>query len=127
MTKSKDTLSKSEREEIGYVEGQPNTIPENVSPVIKAKLLEEHREKEGLVAAQDQPTAIEVGNQLARERAAADGDKDMQKLLKDQQADADKVGEAKADAQPQVTSKTETAQSTKPNTSGAIRQGDINK
>jgi len=42
MTKSK--ISKTDREALvarGFVEGQPNTIPENISPVLKAQLLAE--------------------------------------------------------------------------------------
>lgn len=127
MTKSKTNLNDKEREELGVNVDSPNTIPENISPVIKANLLEEHRKKEGLVAAQDQPTAIEVGNQLARERAAADGDKDMQKLLATEQEDADKTAQAKAESAPKPDTQTVQTAQNKQQTSGARRQGDINK
>lgn len=124
MAKSKDNLSDKERKELGVNIDNPSTIPENVSPVIKANLLEEHRKKEGLVAAQDQPTAIEVGNQLARERAAADGDEDMQKLLQTEQQDADKTAQAKAEA----TAKADPAPTQiSSKTSGQRRQSDVNK
>lgn len=84
-------LSKSDIEDLksqGYVEGRPETIPENVSPVIKSQLLEEWRKKEG-AGALDMPTGVERGNELARERAAADGDEVMQKRLDDNEKAAD--------------------------------------
>lgn len=86
MAKSK--LSKSDLDDLkaaGYVEGRPETIPDNISPVIKSQLLEEWREKEG-ASALDMPTGVERGNELARERAAADGDEVMQKRLNDTEA-----------------------------------------
>jgi hypothetical protein len=85
-------LSKSDLDDLkaaGYVEGRPETIPDNVSPVIKSQLLEEWRKKEG-AGALDMPTGVERGNELARERAAADGDEVMQKRFeesKDKKAD----------------------------------------
>lgn len=85
-TKSK--LSKSDLDDLkaaGYVEGRPETIPDNISPVIKSQLLEEWRKKEG-AGALDMPTGVERGNELARERAAADGDEVMQKRLADNEA-----------------------------------------
>ena len=90
MAKS-NKLSKSDIEDLksqGYVEGRPETIPENVSPVIKSQLLEEWRKKEG-AGALDMPTGVERGNELARERAAADGDEVMQKRLDDNEKAAD--------------------------------------
>ena len=45
MTKAhKSAISKEDRENLanlGYVEGQPHTIPENISPVLKSQLLQE--------------------------------------------------------------------------------------
>lgn len=48
MTKS-TKVSKSELEglkRMGFVEGQPNTIPENISPVLKSRLLAEMGEND---------------------------------------------------------------------------------
>lgn len=74
MAKSK--ISKSDLDDLkarGYVEGNPSTIPENLSPVIRSQLVEEWAEKqEGEVTTADLPSAVDRGNQLARERAAAD-------------------------------------------------------
>ncbi len=67
-------------ESLGYVEGNPGTIPENISPVLKAKIQEAYAKENGLENAQDLPDATSRQNQLVRERAAADGDEDMQKL-----------------------------------------------
>jgi len=74
MTKS-NKLTAAELKDlksVGYVEGQPNTIPENIDPVLKAKILEQWREDNDVQNAQDLPNAIEVGNQMSRDRAAAD-------------------------------------------------------
>lgn len=65
--------------EAGYVEGVIESIPENISPVIRAKIVEEWREKNGVDNYLDLPTAVDRQNELVRERAAADGDKEMQK------------------------------------------------
>lgn len=67
-------------ESVGYVEGNPNTIPDNVNPVLKAKILEAYAEENDLQNAQDFPDATSRQNQAVRERAAADGDEDMQKV-----------------------------------------------
>lgn len=61
----------------GYVEGRPETVPENVDPAIRSTLMEEWR-KDNKAGPLDMPTAVERGNELARERAAAEGDKAMQ-------------------------------------------------
>ena len=74
MTKS-NKLTAAELKDlkgVGYVEGQPNTIPENIDPSLKAKILEQWREDNDVQNAQDLPNAIEVGNQMSRDRAAAD-------------------------------------------------------
>ena len=74
MTKS-NKLTAAELKDlksVGYVEGQPNTIPENIDPSLKAKILEQWREDNDVQNAQDLPNAIEVGNQMARDRANAD-------------------------------------------------------
>lgn len=85
MSKAKHTdgLTTQERkdlEELGYVEGNVNTIPENVSPVLKSKLMEAYKKENDLTSPLDMPNAIETANQYSRERAAADGDKEMQKV-----------------------------------------------
>lgn len=67
-------------ESLGYVEGNPATIPDNISPVLKSKIMEAYAEENDLQNAQDFPDATSRQNQLVRERAAADGDKDMQKV-----------------------------------------------
>jgi len=73
MTKSK--ISKAvldDLKSVGYVEGQPNTIPENVSPALRSQLIEEWAEQNNVKDALELPTAVDTQNQLARERAAAD-------------------------------------------------------
>lgn len=83
MTKKRtDGLTAQEAkdlESLGYVEGNPNTIPDNISPVLKSKILEAYAEENDLQTAQDYPDATSRQNQMVRERAAADGDEDMQK------------------------------------------------
>lgn len=82
MAKSSNKLSaadKKDLESIGWVESSPFNIPENVSPVLKAKIVEAYSEQEGVEnPAFDLPDATYRQNELARQRAAADGDKDMQ-------------------------------------------------
>lgn len=71
-------ISKKDMDDLkaaGYVEGQPNTIPENISPVLRDQLVEEWA-KDNAHDALDLPTAVDRGNQLARERAAAEEDGD---------------------------------------------------
>lgn len=66
-------------EAIGYVEGSP-TIPENISPVLKAKLLDKWANDNKVAnPSTDLPDATYRQNQIVRERAAADGDVEMQK------------------------------------------------
>ena len=76
MTKSK--ISKSDMDalkERGYVEGNPASIPENISPVLRDQLVQEWAEKQdGTVTGDDLPTAVDRQNQAARERSAADED-----------------------------------------------------
>lgn len=78
--------------EAGYVEGVIESIPENISPVIRAKIVEEWREKNGVDNYLDLPTAVDRQNELVRERAAADGDKEMQKATDFHPLDHDKDG-----------------------------------
>lgn len=68
-TKSKLTAAeKKDLEAIGYVEGSPN-IPENISPVLKAKLLEQWQEdNEGA----ELPDATYRQNAIVRERIEAE-------------------------------------------------------
>ncbi len=56
--------------EAGYVEGNPHTIPENISPVLKSQLLEEWRESQDEPV--EAPTATEAQNQRVRDRVAAE-------------------------------------------------------
>ena len=76
MTKSK--ISKADMDalkERGYVEGNPASIPENISPVLRDQLVQEWAEKQdGTVTGDDLPTAVDRQNQAARERSAADED-----------------------------------------------------
>jgi hypothetical protein len=70
--KTKSSLSSQELEDLktlGYVEGNPSTIPDNISPVLKAKILEDYRQNNPRAGA---PNAIETQNDAVRERAAAD-------------------------------------------------------
>lgn len=81
--KHTDGLTDKERkdlESVGYIEGNPATIPDNVNPALKAKVLEAYAQSNDIEAAQDLPDATSRQNQAVRERAAADGDKDMQKV-----------------------------------------------
>ena len=83
MATKSQTLTSAEKKDLatlGWVKGSPLTIPENVSPVLKAKIQAEYAAENDLVASQDLPTATERQNAAVRERAAADGDKDMQKV-----------------------------------------------
>lgn len=77
MTKAK--ISKDDLEvlkERGYVEGNPSTIPENISPVLREQLVQEWAEKNDVTDANELPSAVDRGNAFARERAAAEeGDK----------------------------------------------------
>lgn len=123
MAKNSPTLSASERkdlEAIGWSEDSPFNIPENVSPVLKSKVVEAFKKDKGLVSPSDMPSAIETGNQLARARAADDGDTDMQAYLEDADKNAaSKEGQtAKAD-----TAKTDDKEAN----AGLRRQNDIAK
>lgn len=60
-------------EAAGYVEGNPSTIPENINPAIKAKLLEQWASDNGIEnPATDLPDANYRQNELVRERVAAE-------------------------------------------------------
>lgn len=83
MAKHTDGLTNAERkdlETLGYIEGNPLTIPENISPVLKAKIQEAYAKDKGIENAIDLPTATERQNAAVRERAAADGNEAMQKV-----------------------------------------------
>lgn len=72
---------KKDLEAIGWSESSPFNVPDNVSPVIKAKIYEEYAEKQGIEnPSTDLPDATARQNEIVRQRAAADGDKDMQKV-----------------------------------------------
>lgn len=77
----KQALTKKDAEAIGIDLDNinPNAIPDNISPVIKAELMEKwkgQQEKAGtkVETAIDMPTAVERQNQLARERAEMEGE-----------------------------------------------------
>lgn len=78
MAKKTAKLSKSELDdlkEIGWTEDSPFSIPENISPVLKAKIIEAYSEQEGVEnAAFDLPDATYRQNEMARQRAAAEED-----------------------------------------------------
>jgi len=72
---AKSVISKADLEVLksrGYVEGNPATIPENISPVLRDQLVEQWAKDNDVKGADELPTAVDRGNQLARERAAAD-------------------------------------------------------
>lgn len=99
-TTSTGSLSSQELKDLqslGYVEGNAATIPDNISPVLKSKILEGINAENGNVNSQDLGSATERQNQLVRERAAADGDEDMQKVLDDQQANSQAVQQKNAE------------------------------
>lgn len=129
MAKNSTELTASEKkdlESIGWSEDNPFNVPENVSPVLKSKIVEHYKKEQGLVSPLDMPSAIESGNQMVRARAADNGDKEMQSYLED----ADKNAATKTEGntaipdQPKVD---ETANKTEDKTSGQRRQGDLNK
>ena len=60
--------------ERGYVEGNPATIPENISPVLRDQLVEEWAKDNDVKDALELPTAVDAQNQMARDRAAGDAD-----------------------------------------------------
>lgn len=86
MAAKSNKLSKSEIDDLKSVGYDPDTMtpaqfPENLSPVLRAKALAAWQEKQdGGVTATDLPTAVDRQNELARERAAANGDEAMQKV-----------------------------------------------
>lgn len=129
MAKS-ESLTAAEKKDlqaVGWSEDNPFNVPENVSPVLKSKVIEAYKKEQGLVSPLDMPNAIESGNQAARARAADNGDKDMQNYL----ADADKNATAK-ETEAAKTAQTNQAKTAKTDTNnepatGARRQGDINK
>lgn len=128
MAKNSTELTASEKkdlESIGWSEDNPFNMPENVSPVLKSKIVERYKKEQGLVSPLDMPSAIESGNQAARARAADDGDKDMQKYLEDADKNAATKTEGKT-AIPDQPKVDETAK-TDDKTSGQRRQGDLNK
>lgn len=129
MAKNSSELTAAERkdlESIGWSEANPFNVPENVSPVLKAKIVEHYKKEQGLVSPSDMPSATETGNQAARARAADDGDKDMQKYLEDADKNAATKTEGKT-AIPDQPKVDETANKTDDKTSGAVRQNQINK
>jgi hypothetical protein len=127
MAKNSTTLTAAEKkdlQELGWTEDNPFNVPENISPVLKSKIIEAYKKEQGLVSPLDMPNATEVGNQAARARAAEDGDKEMQAYFEDAQKNADaNATEPKPDTQ--TARKTDTNKTE--NTSGLKRQGDLSK
>lgn len=84
MAKNSKNLTSTEKkdlESIGWSESAPFNIPDNVSPVLKAKIVEQYSEQEGVEnPSTDLPDATYRQNEIVRQRAAADGDEDMQKV-----------------------------------------------
>jgi hypothetical protein len=78
---AKQSLAAKDREALGIDVTDPTTIPENISPVLKAQLLEEGYKAEN--GPDELVSATERQNMAVVERAAADGDKDAQQFLKD--------------------------------------------
>ena len=114
MAKNSTNLTAAEKKDLeaaGWSEDNPFNVPENVSPVLKSKIIEAYKKDKGLVSPLDMPNAIESGNQAARMRAAADGDKEIQSYLED----ADKNATAKE------------AEAAKAETSGLRRQNETGK
>lgn len=120
MAKS-ESLTAAEKKDlqaVGWSEDNPFNVPENVSPVLKSKVIEAYKKEQGLVSPLDMPSAIESANQAARARAADNGDKDMQNYL----ADADKNAATKTEGKTAIPDQPKTELAT-----GARRQGEINK
>lgn len=86
---AKTSLTNAEKKDLeaaGYVEGNALTVPLNISPILRQKIyadIEANRDPkpvEGTESYMDKPTADERQNELVRQRAAADGDVEMQKV-----------------------------------------------
>lgn len=126
MAKS-ESLTAAEKKDlqaVGWSEDNPFNVPENVSPVLKSKVIEAYKKEQGLVSPLDMPNAIESGNQAARARAADNGDKDMQNYL----ADADKNAATKTEGKIAIPDQPKTAKTDdKEANAGLRRQGDIGK
>lgn len=79
---AKDKLTKQEIDDLkaqGYVEGNINSFPDNVSPVLRARAMEQWKEENDIQTVEELPTAVDRQNERERQRAAIDGDKEMQK------------------------------------------------
>jgi hypothetical protein len=79
---AKDKLTKQEIDDLkaqGYVEGNINSFPDNVSPVLRARAMEQWKEENDIQSVEELPTAVDRQNERERQRAAIDGDKEMQK------------------------------------------------
>jgi hypothetical protein len=128
MAKNSESLTAAEKKDlqaVGWSEDNPFNVPENVSPVLKSKVIEAYKKEQGLVSPLDMPNAIESANQMARARAADDGDKAMQDYLNSADENAKKVEGAVAKPD---TAKADTTKSDPTPATGAKRQGDaVNK
>jgi hypothetical protein len=84
MSKKSNKLTdgdKKDLEAVGWSETSPFNVPDNVSPVLKAKIFEAYSEQQGIEdPSTDLHDATYRQNEFARQRAAADGDEDMQKV-----------------------------------------------
>lgn len=127
MAKNSTELTSQERkdlESIGWSEANPFNVPENVSPVLKSKIVEHYKKEQVLVSPLDMPSAIESGNQAARARAADNGDKEMQSYLED----ADKNAATKTEGKTAIPDQPKVDETANKDTgSGLKRQGDLNK
>lgn len=59
---------------VGFVEGDMNTIPENINPGLKSRILEQWAADNNVTDPLDMPTAVERQNAMVRERAKGDDD-----------------------------------------------------
>jgi hypothetical protein len=77
-----DKLTKAELKDLeaqGYVEGNINSLPDNISPVLRAKVLEAWKKDNDVTSPEELPTAVDRQNERERQRAAINGDEAMQK------------------------------------------------
>lgn len=77
MARAKSTkLTADERkdlESIGWSEATPFNIPENIDPTLKARIIEQYSEQEGVEnPATDLPDATYRQNEIVRQRVAAE-------------------------------------------------------
>jgi len=54
---------------VGFVEGDMNTIPENINPGLKSRIIEQWAADNKVTDPLDMPTAVERQNAMVRDRA----------------------------------------------------------